>query len=36
MKNYTTGRRNLGRPAKRLLDVSPELVKKWSNSVIDT
>jgi hypothetical protein len=37
IKNYTPkGRRNKGRPLKRLLDVRPERVHKWPNSVMVT
>jgi len=36
MKHYSpTGRRNHGRPLKRLLDTRPERVKKWPNSMKD-
>jgi hypothetical protein len=37
MKHYSsTGRRNHGRPLKRLLDtLRPERVNKWPNSVTD-
>ena len=36
MKHYfPTGRRNHGRPLKRLLDTRPERVNKWPNSTTD-
>ena len=36
MKHYSpNGRRNHGRPLKRLLDRRPEWINKWSNSMTD-